>query len=163
MWNFLDYLKKIMILIGTTIQSFAYPYWHGSWFFSKNKNIKRNNTLAAIVTGFVAAMGVLCVTLPLLLSSDIMFSKLFGEILDYVNFATLFWVSLTFIAGFTLPYAFFSALCRYNLNPADEDIRYREGGMTPCPGEGSFPQGRGQRTEDMVFRSADRDYIYRHH
>lgn len=146
MWNFLDYLKKIVILIGTTIQSFAYPYWHGSWFFSKNKNIKRNNTLAAIVTGFVAAMGVLCVTLPLLLSSDIMFSKLFGEILDYVNFATLFWVSLTFIAGFTLPYAFFSALCRYNLNPADEDIRYREGGMTPCPGEGSFPQGRGQRT-----------------
>lgn len=114
LWNFSAYLKRIFILMGTTVQSIPYPYWHGGWFFSKNKNIGRDNTLIAVVVGFVVAMGILCVTLPLLLSSDIMFSKIFGELLSYINFSTLFWISLTFIIGFTLPYAFFTALCRYN-------------------------------------------------
>lgn len=127
-WNFTSYLKKICILAGTTLQSVPDLYWHGGWFFSKDKNIRKNNTLIAVVIGFISAMAVLCVTLPLLLSSDIIFSKLFGKILEHINFATLFWVSVTFIAGVTLPYAFFSALCRYNLNESDEGtcrtIRY---------------------------------------
>lgn len=113
-WDFPAYFQRIFILMGTTIQSVPYPYWHGGWFFSKNKNVGKNNTLIAIVTGLIVALGILCVTLPLLLSSDIMFSKLFGEILSYINFSTIFWISFTFILGFTLPYAFFTALCRYN-------------------------------------------------
>lgn len=133
-WNFPAYLKRIIILIGTTIQSVPYIYWHGGWFFSNNKDNRKNNTLIAVVIGFISAMAVLCITLPLLLRSDIMFSKLFGKILDYINFVSLFWISLTFIVGFTMPYAFFIALCRYNLN--------RSGGNNPldgrekCPGEG---------------------------
>lgn len=119
-WNFPAYLKRILILIGTTVQSVPYPYWHGGWFLSKNKDDRRNNTLIAIVTGFLVAMGILCVTLPLLLHSDIMFSKLFGRILDYINFSTVFWVSLTFIAGFTLPYSFFTAIARYNFPEGKE-------------------------------------------
>ena len=113
-YNDTAYFQRIFILMGTTIQSVPYPYWHGGWFFSKNKNVGKNNTLIAIVTGLIVALGILCVTLPLLLSSDIMFSKLFGEILSYINFSTIFWISFTFILGFTLPYAFFTALCRYN-------------------------------------------------
>ena len=62
LWNFPAYLKRIFILMGTTVQSIPYPYWHGGWFFSKNKNIGRNNTLIAVVVGFVVAMGILCVT-----------------------------------------------------------------------------------------------------
>lgn len=119
-WNFPAYLQRIFILMGTTVMSIPYPYWHGGWFFSKNKNIRRNNTLIAIVIGFIVAMGILCVTLPLLLKSDIMFSKIFGEILSYVNFSTLFWISFTFIIGFTLPYAFFTALCHYNFPEGKE-------------------------------------------
>lgn len=121
-WNFPAYLKRIFILLGTTIQSVPYIYWHGGWFFSKNKDNRKNNTLIAVVIGFIVAMAVLCITLPLLLSSDIMFSKLFGKILEHINFASLFWISLTFIFGFTLPYAFFIALCRYNLNQDEENI-----------------------------------------
>lgn len=119
-WNFPAYVKRICILMGTTVQSIPYPYWHGGRFFSKNKNVGRNNTLIAVVIGFLVAMGILCVTLPLLLSSDIMFSKIFGEILSYINFSTLFWISFTFIIGFTLPYAFFTALCRYNFPEGKE-------------------------------------------
>lgn len=119
-WNFPAYVQRIFILMGTTIQSIPYLYWHGGCFFSKNKNVARNNTLIAVVIGFIVAMGILCVTFPLLLSSDIMFSKLFGEILNYINFSTLFWVSFTFVIGFTLPYAFFTALCRYNFPEGKE-------------------------------------------
>ena len=119
-WNFPAYFQRIFILMGTTIQSVPYPYWHGGCFFSKNKNVKKNNTLIAVVIGFIVALGILCVTLPLLLSSDIMFSKLFGEILSHINFSTLFWLSFTFILGFTLPYAFFTALCRYNFPEGKE-------------------------------------------
>lgn len=137
-WNFPAYLKRIFILMGTTIQSVPYIYWHGGWFFSKNKNDRKNNTLIAVVTGSIAAMAVLCVTLPLLLRSDIMFSKLFGKILAYINFASLFWISLTFILGFTLPYAFFIALCRYNLNRDKEDI----GAAAKGDGTGEYPEGR---------------------
>ncbi len=119
-WNFPAYVQRIFILMGTTVQSAPYPYWHGGWFFSKNKNVGRNNTFIAVVTGFIVALGILCVTLPLLLSSDIMFSKLFGEILSYINFSTIFWICFTFILGFTLPYAFFIALCRYNFPEGKE-------------------------------------------
>lgn len=121
-WNFPAYLKRIFILMGTTIQSVPYIYWHGSWFFKKNKDNRKNHTLIAVVTGFITAMAVLCITLPLLLRSDMMFSKLFGKILEHINFAFLFWISLTFVVGFTLPYAFFVALCSYNLNRHDEDM-----------------------------------------
>ncbi len=136
-WNFPAYLKRIFILMGTTIQSVPYIYWHGGWFFSKNKDNRKNNTLIAVVTGFIAAMAVLCITLPLLLRSDIMFSKLFGKILEHINFASLFWISLTFILGFTLPYAFFIALCRYNLNREEEPGTAEKG-----DGAGEYPGGR---------------------
>lgn len=151
LWNFPAYLKKIFILIGTTVQSVPYPYWHGGWFFSKNKDIKKNNTLIAVVIGFIVALGILCITLPLLLSSDIMFSKLFGKILDYINFATLFGISVTFIIGFTLPYAFFVALCRYNLT--DEGRQYADSGImiSPCGMNAAMGPGRRGRFFDPVI------------
>lgn len=124
-WNFTAYLKKICILTGTTVQSVPYLYWHGGWFFSKDKNIRKNNTLIAVVIGFISAMAVLCVILPLLLRSDIIFSKLFGKILEHINFVSLFWISITFIVGITLPYTFFIALCRYNLDMPGEETGRR--------------------------------------
>jgi len=57
-WNFPAYVKRICILMGTTVQSIPYPYWHGGRFFSKNKNVGRNNTLIAVVIGFLVAMGI---------------------------------------------------------------------------------------------------------
>ena len=40
LWNFPAYFQRILILLGTTVQSVPYPYWHGGWFFRKKKNIK---------------------------------------------------------------------------------------------------------------------------
>ncbi|MEY8506929.1 DUF4173 domain-containing protein [Lachnospiraceae bacterium 42-17] len=113
-WNFPAYLKRIFILFGTVIECIPYPYWHGSKYVNRNKENKNHNTLIAIVIGVLLSLAVLCVTLPLLLKSDLMFAKIFGEILKHINFSTIFGVSFMGILGFTLCYAFFSALCKYN-------------------------------------------------
>lgn len=114
-WNFPAYLKRILTLFGNIIECLPYPYWHGSRYLSRNKNNKNHNTLLAVVTGFMVALGILSVTLPLLLKSDIMFARVFGEVLKYINFSTIFGVSITVLTGFTLSYAMFGALCKYSL------------------------------------------------
>ena len=113
-WNFPAYLKRILILFGNVVECLPYPFWHGAVYLRRNKNNKEYNTFLAIVTGFMAAMGILSITLPLLLKSDLMFAKVFGEILKYINFSTIFGISFTVITGFTLSYAMFGALCKYN-------------------------------------------------
>lgn len=112
-WNLPGYLKRILILLGTTLEYLPKPYSHGMSYFGGNKNGK-NRTIAAVAIGCITAVGMLCIILPLLLRSDKVFSRLFGELLKHINFVTIIGVSVTFIVGFTLCYAFFGALCKYN-------------------------------------------------
>lgn len=118
MWNFPTYIKRIFKLFGTILSCIPYPFAHGGAYFSKSQN-RRKQTIAAIVLGFCIALGILCVVLPLLLKSDMIFSKIFGEILKYINFSTIIGIGSTIILGFILCYAFFAALCKYNF-PRDE-------------------------------------------
>lgn len=112
-WNFPAYLKRIVLLFGTILECIPYPYSHGTKYLNRNKDGK-NRTFLAILIGCFIALCILSVTLPLLLKSDAMFSKLFGEILKYINFWTIIGVGLTILFGFTFSYAFFGALCKYN-------------------------------------------------
>lgn len=113
-WNFPAYLKRILILAGTIIECIPYPYWHGTKYISQNKDSKNHNTVIAIVIGVLVSLVILSITLPLLLRSDMMFSKIFGEILKHINFSTIFGICFMGILGFTLCYAFFGAICKYN-------------------------------------------------
>lgn len=112
-WNLPGYLKRIGILFGTTIGSIPCIFEHGASFLSKDKSGK-NRTITAVAIGIATAAGILCIILPLLIKSDMMFSKIFGRILRYINFGTIIGISITFIVGAVLCYAFFSALCKYN-------------------------------------------------
>lgn len=112
-WNLPGYMKRILILFGTTIESIPYPFRHGSSYLSGDKS-KKNRTLTAVFIGGAVAVGMLCVILPLLMKSDMMFSKIFGQILKHINFGTIMGVSITFLIGAVLCYAFFAALCKYN-------------------------------------------------
>lgn len=118
-WNFPAYLKRIFILTGTVMECIPKPYIHGAGYFGGSKN-KKNHIIIAIATGLCIAIGSLCVILPLLLNSDIIFAKYFGELLKYINFSTIFGISLTVIIGFTLSYAFFCGLCKYNFPEGKE-------------------------------------------
>lgn len=112
-WNFPGYLKRIIILFATTLECIPYPYIHGTKYL-KNGKSERNKTFLAVLIGCLISLAILSVTLPLLLKSDAMFSKLFGELLKYINIWTILGITITFIFGFTFSYAFFSALCKYN-------------------------------------------------
>ena len=48
------------------------------------------------------------------MKSDLVFSRIFGEILKYINFSNLLGIGLTILLGFALGYGFFAALCKYN-------------------------------------------------
>ncbi len=110
-WNLPGYMKRILILFGTTIESIPYPFRHGSSYLSGDKS-KKNRTLTAVFIGGAVALGMLCVILPLLMKSDMMFSKIFGQILKHINFGTIMGVGITFLTGAVLCYAFFAAICK---------------------------------------------------
>ncbi|MFR1056129.1 MAG: DUF4173 domain-containing protein [[Clostridium] scindens] len=121
-WNFPAYLKRIFILAGTVMESIPKPYAHGAEYLGGSKN-KKNHIFIAIAIGLCIAIGSLCVILPLLLNSDIIFAKFFGEMLKYINFSTIFGIALTVVIGFTLSYAFFCGLCKYNFPEGKERRR----------------------------------------
>lgn len=112
-WDLPGYLKRMLILFGTVVECLPCPVRYGRRYFSKNKN-GRSRVVAAVGIGVSIAVGMLCIILPLLLKSDMMFSKIFGEILKYINFGTIIGVCLTFVTGTFLSYSFFAALCKYN-------------------------------------------------
>ena len=124
-WNFPAYLKRIFIFLGTVIGCIPYPYWHGSRFLSGKKDDRNHNTLLAVVIGLLLALGVLSIILPLLLKSDLMFSKIFGELLKHINLAEIFGITFMILLGFTFCYAVFCALCKYNFPEGKErKIKY---------------------------------------
>lgn len=85
-WNFPMYLKRLFLLFGTMVGSLPLPFSHGAGYFSRSQS-KKKQTVAAIAVGCFVALGILCLVLPLLLKSDLVFSRIFGEILKYINFS----------------------------------------------------------------------------
>lgn len=112
-WVIPAYFKRIFILAGTTLGCVLTPYTHGAAFFSHNKK-EKNKTVLAVGAGILTAMFLLCIIFPLLISSDLMFAKIFGKLFQHINIGTILGILFTFLAGFTLCYAFFGALCKYN-------------------------------------------------
>jgi len=112
-WNFPAYLQRLFILFGTAIGLCFFPFKHGVQYLTGTDSGKKK-TVYAILIGFLVALGLLVVILPLLLRSDMVFATFFGDILKYINLPTIFGVGVTVILGFTACYAFFSSLCSYN-------------------------------------------------
>ena len=123
-WNFPAYIKRLFLLFGTMAASVLYPFSHGTGYLYRTQN-KKKQTVAAVVIGFFVALGILCIVLPLLLRSDVVFAKIFGQILKYINFGNLIGIGVTIVLGFILAYSFFAALCKYNFpNENKRKIRY---------------------------------------
>lgn len=123
-WDFPGYFRRLLILTGTTAECLQYPVRHGISQATGNKS-EKSRTAAAVGIGVAVAAGLLCIILPLLLKSDIMFSKMFGQILRYINFGTVIGVFFVFIIGTLLCYSFFAALCKYNFPKGRErEMKY---------------------------------------
>ncbi len=104
-WNFPMYLKRLFLLFGTMVGSLPLPFSHGAGYFSRSQS-KKKQTVAAIAVGCFVALGILCLVLPLLLKSDLVFSRIFGEILKYINFSNLLGIGLPSFLALLLATAF---------------------------------------------------------
>lgn len=122
-WNLPAFLQRMLIVFGTAIGTFFYPFKHGSQYLSKQDTKKKKTVYAVLIGGFVGIC-LLAVILPLLLSSDRVFAEFFGELLNYINLPTLFGVGITLTFGFVACYSFFSSLCQYNF-PAESDRKMK--------------------------------------
>ncbi|MDR1800549.1 MAG: DUF4173 domain-containing protein [Lachnospiraceae bacterium] len=123
-WEFFPYLMRMCILFGTFIISIIKPFEHFFRFLRGGKK-KRTKSFYAVLIGIAFAIGLLAIILPLLLKADAMFSKIFGDILKYINFKTIFLNLILIILGIVLLYSGFAAICHYNF-PEDKEAKQKE-------------------------------------
>ena len=114
-WTYQTYSRNLLVAVGTTIGSIFYPFKHAMHFLT-GESSDRKKKVSYILTGGVIALVLLLIILPLLVHSDRIFEMYFGNITSYIRFGNVFWICMMTVMMTILCYAFFSALCRYNLN-----------------------------------------------
>lgn len=134
-WGFADYVKKFFIMAGSWIGSLAEPFYglkkeahNGSAGDGKAgadpaKQLRRRQA-GAVLCGVLAAAVLLMIVLPLLVSSDRIFSLVFNRIfrllsppdlLRKMDIGNIIGTGLTFAFGMFSLYAFFGGLFKMNL------------------------------------------------
>lgn len=113
-WQFQTYLKNLFLIIGTTIASIRYPFKHAVEHFI-GKSTTKKKTIAYILMGIGIAFLLLIIIFPLLIHSDHIFAMYFGKIVNHIHLGKMFWIFIMTAVISILCYAFFSALCEYNL------------------------------------------------
>lgn len=152
-WGFTDYVKKFFIMTGAWIGSLAEPFYS----MKKNKethaaspeNGEENSDTAgevrrrqagAVLCGVLAAIVLLMIVLPLLVSSDRIFSQVFNSIFSFLNpsdllenidLGNIIGICLTFVFGMFSLYAFFAGLFKMKLAGKDEE---HPGRISPVTG-----------------------------
>lgn len=115
-WTFTSYLSKIFLLGGAIVSSFYMPYSHGIQYLKTDEKNKNKSQMLAIITGVGIAIICLSVIFPLLLKSDVIFSKMFSDLIKSADLINIFGILITIMIGFTCAYAVFGSLCKYDLN-----------------------------------------------
>lgn len=120
-WNVFSYIKYLIILFFTTIGYFILPLSEGKENLQikvKNQNKIEHKTMMMVLVGTVCAAGVLFIVFPLLLSSDLVFKRMFENLFSifdfdmiFPNITTAMGIIITALIGFVTIYAFFYASC----------------------------------------------------
>lgn len=114
-WDFLRYIKIMLLLCGKTIASVFAPVTHGIKLKKSRTEKKKNKIIKSIIIGVLAAAIFLLFVLPLLVYSDKIFARYFGRILDLFKLSTGFEILFTFLFGSVILYSFFTALSGLDL------------------------------------------------
>lgn len=129
-WSFQKYIVSLLILSGKIITSIFAPIKHALRIKNK-KEKKKSKYFKSIILGLCIAVTFLLFVLPLLIYSDKVFAELFGNFINVFQFGNEFGVLFTFLMGFVLMYAFFSAL---SLLQISECSGPKKEGMSPVTG-----------------------------
>lgn len=124
-WGFLQYMRKMFSLAGMWIISFAEPFrkQENKENVDKKVGMLKNKKAKSVGVGILIAVLFLCIVIPLLMTSDRIFSKFFTEIFSIFNFINIFekfdlgnliGILSTFLIGMFGIYAFFAAVFRMN-------------------------------------------------
>ena len=121
-WDIPSYLVNSVILFVTTIGYSFLPIKETGNFIKKEEH-RDNKKVSFIIIGVLVALGSLLIILPLLISSDMIFRKVFESLTGWLSFAkivpsiqTALGIFITALLGFVLIYGFFYASCRVDFS-----------------------------------------------
>ncbi len=126
-WGFEDYVKKFFTMAGTWIGALGEPFHRMKKTDAKTKDPAkdaRRKQTGAVFCGVLAAAVMLMMIIPLLMSSDRIFSQIFNSIFRFfsplnllrkIDIGNIIGVCLTFAFGMFALYAFFAGLFKMNL------------------------------------------------
>ncbi len=132
-WGFEDYVKKFFTMAGTWIGALGEPFHRVKKTDAKTedpaKETRRKQT-GAVLCGVLAAAVMLMMIIPLLMSSDRIFSQIFNSIFRFfsplnllrkIDIGNIIGICLTFVFGMFALYAFFAGLFKMNLGGKTEE------------------------------------------
>ena len=126
-WGFEDYVKKFFTMAGTWIGALGEPFHRVKKTDAKTKDPAkdaRRKQTGAVLCGVLAAAVMLMMIIPLLMSSDRIFSQIFNSIFRFfsplnllrkIDIGNIIGICLTFAFGMFALYAFFAGLFKMNL------------------------------------------------
>lgn len=126
-WGFEDYVKKFFTMAGTWIGALGEPFHRMKKTDVKTKDPAketRRKQTGAVLCGVLAAAVMLMMIIPLLMSSDRIFSQIFNSIFRFfsplnllrkIDIGNIIGICLTFAFGMFALYAFFAGLFKMNL------------------------------------------------
>lgn len=137
-WKFFDYIRNYFVFIASGIASVFSPFTH--WLYMRRTNRingetgtdKTKSIVLSVIGGLVISFFFLLVVMPLLMSSDRVFSKMFSSVTSVFYSDRIVAAVFLIVFGFFFCYAFFAALFKQNVKCMKED-RKRAGyisGMT---------------------------------
>lgn len=118
-WNAFSYVVYLLSLFFRSVGCLLQPFRDMKRYF--NKEVKGQSkvdrkTAGFVILGIVCGFGALMIIFPLLLSSDMIFNRFFGNLFDVFSFAGItpnmrkaIQIFLMILTGFASIYAFFNA------------------------------------------------------
>lgn len=126
-WRFPRYAKNLFLAGFGWLGHIAAPFVDGKNEFTKKKQVNEENkqTTKGIIIGLFISVMILIVVLPLLLSSDMIFTNFFNRAFSIFNFenfdiGTPILIFMFFLVGFVCCYSFLKMLCKNNFDNQEE-------------------------------------------
>lgn len=129
-WKFGGYLKRIIFFCIGMLENIPCMYTHTYRYCTQGctgeEKKKRKSLFLGITVGIVIAVLVLLMVVPLLLSSDAVFSYMFGSLLKHMKINTIPGYMIFFFIGVNLCYMLFAMLCKRNIPEKDKEKKKSE-------------------------------------
>ena len=127
-WKISFYIKNMLCTVGTFFAQILSPFTDGMQYAKKRKrpHTEKTEKVKGIFVGILISIPVLLVVLPLLLKSDMIFTKIFKSIFQIPDFESWnldveFAKMIMFLIGVICCYGFFRGMCSMKLKTEQKE------------------------------------------